>query len=373
LPNLSSILEGNLGAIGFPDVLSFLAMIRKTGRLTLRQDEIEKSVYWQDGEIIFAASNMLEDQLGRFLLRNGKITPEQFEELQRRVTPETRTGKVLVQMGALTPKDLWWGVKHQVLEIIYGLFAWHHGTFSFDETDTETSGERITLSMSTTSIILEGIRRLDEWARILEKIPTPQVIFARLPVMEGQIRELELPDMEIRVLEAVDGNRPVHEINRILGLTEFETNRILFSLLSARLVKDVGVERIRAPVFLDVEDEPELLKVTATYNNMFSKLYEALDTKVGTETASRLFGKVLGTPDGNELFGGLTFDSNGRFDENLLIANVSDLPVDERKRVLDDGLNTLLSYQLFEVTQYLDPGVKKGVYRMISEMKGGLE
>ena len=133
------------------------------------------------------------------------------------------------------------------------------------------------------------------------------------------------------------------------------------------------MEKVRAPVFLDVEDEPELLKVTATYNEMFARLHAALAQKVGEETAARMFGKVLADSESNELIAGLAFDTNGRFDENLLIANVSDLPVDERRRVLDDGLNTLLSYQLFEVTQYLDPDVKKGVYRMISEMKGELE
>lgn len=367
------ILEGNLSAIGLPDILTFLGMVRKTGRLDVLRDDVEKSIWWQDGEIVFATSNVAEEQLPRFLLRNGKISPEQYEELQRRMSSETRAGKVLVQMGALTPKDLWWGVKHQVLEIIYGLFTWHTGVFTFAETATETSGERITLSMSTTSIIMEGIRRLDESARIQEAIPSPQVIFAQVPGMDRELEELGLAESELKVLEAVDGFRPVHEINRVTGNTEFETSRILFTLFSGRVIRQVGMEKVRAPVFLDVEDEPELLKVTATYNEMFARLHAALTQKVGEETSARLFGKVLADSETNELIAGLAFDTNGRFDENLLIANVSDLPVEERRRVLDDGLNTLLSYQLFEVTQYLDPDVKKGVYRMISEMKGELE
>jgi hypothetical protein len=367
------VLEGDLSAIGFPDVLTFFSMVRKTGRLTLRQIEIEKAIYWQEGEIVFASSNIPDEQLPRFLLRNGKISPAQYDDLQGRLSGDTRAGKALVQMGAITPKDLWWGVKNQVLEIIYGMFGWRQGYFAFTETATETSGERITLSMSTTSIIMEGIRRLDEWARIQEKIPTPQVIFARVPGMEREVLELELPETETRVLEAVDGERPLHEVNRIVGLTEFETSRILFSLLSARVIQKVGLEKVRAPVFLDVEDEPELLKVTAVYNRMFGKLHEALAAKVGEDTAGRIFGKLLNGSEGNELLAGLAFDEVGRFDENLLIANVSDLPVEERRRVLDEGLNTLLSYQLFEVTQYLDPDVKKAVYRMISDMKGELE
>ena len=43
-----------------------------------------------NGEIIFATSNSPEHSLGQFLLRNGKITPAQYEESKRRVTPTMR-------------------------------------------------------------------------------------------------------------------------------------------------------------------------------------------------------------------------------------------------------------------------------------------
>jgi len=124
-PNTKTVLEGDLSAIQLPDILSFLAMIRATGRLVVRHDELERSMHWREGEVIFATSTSFEHTLGQFLLRNGKINREQFEESRRRVTPQMRHGKVLVQMGAISPKDLWWSVKNQVLEIIYSLFTWN--------------------------------------------------------------------------------------------------------------------------------------------------------------------------------------------------------------------------------------------------------
>lgn len=368
------ILQGDLGAIGLADVLTFMSMVRKTGTLELFHDDIQKIIQLEQGEIGFASSNAPEDQLSRFLMQNGKITREQFDALQDRFEEgDTRVGKLLVQMGALTPKELWWGVQQHVLGIIYSLFAWTTGSFSFVETEVSTE-EKITLNMSTTAMIMEGMRRLDEEARIQERIPNQQVIFARVPQDQNALAPLDLSTTELDVLEAVDGERPVHEINRSLNnLTDFDTRRILFSLLSARLIKPIGVERIRAPVFLDVEDEPELLKVTQTYNSMFAKLYEMLAEKVGSETAAQLFVKVLANQSEKELLDGIGFDSEGRFDEYLLIANVSELPLDQRRVELDEGLDTLLSYHLFEVTQYLDMDVKKKVYRLISDMKEALE
>ena len=125
------ILQGDLSRVQLPDVLSFISMIRRSGKLVLRSGGMERTLVWKDGDIVFATSNSPEDSLGLFLLRNGRITHQQYDESKRRVTPQLRHGKLLVQMGALSPKDLWWGVKNQALEIIYSLFSWSSGSFDF--------------------------------------------------------------------------------------------------------------------------------------------------------------------------------------------------------------------------------------------------
>src|SRR5712692_7795367 len=121
------IFEGDLRRIQVADVLSFVSMIRGNGKLVLRQGRLERTLHWKDGEITFASSNSHEQSLGMFLLRNGKITQEQYEESKRRVGPNVRHGKALVQMGAISPNDLWWGLKNQALETIYSLFTWSEG------------------------------------------------------------------------------------------------------------------------------------------------------------------------------------------------------------------------------------------------------
>ena len=164
------ILEGDLSRIALPDVLGFVSMIRGTGKLTMKQDEMERTLIWKEGEIVFAQSNSPEHSLGQFLLRNGKITQAQYEESRTKITPQMRHGKVLVQMGVLSPKDLWWGVKNQALEIIYSLFDWQTGRFLFYESVEDVSSEKIVLQLNASTVIMEGVRRIDESARIREKI-----------------------------------------------------------------------------------------------------------------------------------------------------------------------------------------------------------
>src|SRR5216684_1551535 len=194
-----TILQGDLSRIQLPDVLSFLAMIRGSGKLVLRHDDLERTIHWKDGEIVFATSNSNEQSLGQFLLRNGKITQEQYEESAQRVGPNMRHGKALVQMGAISPNDLWWGLKNQALEIIYSLFTWNEGSFSFVEAAEEVLSERIALSINTSSAIMEGIRRIDESVRIREKITSLDMIFAKVGSEEPNFEQLEMSENEIAV------------------------------------------------------------------------------------------------------------------------------------------------------------------------------
>ncbi len=369
-----AILEGDLSRIQLPDVLSFISMIRRSGKLSVRQNQFERTIVWKEGEIVFAASNSPEHSLGQFLLRNGKITQQQYDDSKRRVTPQMRHGKILVQMGVISPKDLWWGVKNQALEIIYSLFAWKDGRFSFFEAAEELASEKIVLSLNTSSVIMEGIRRLDEGARIREKISNLDVIFMKVPGVEPNFHDLDMSHNEIAVYEHIDGRLNVRElIGRSGDLTEFEVTRILFQLLSARLIEVAPEEKGFRPVFLDVEDSPELLKIISTYNDMFGRLYDALQRAVGEDAARDIFMNALQQSESDELWAGVFFDQFGRFDENMLIANISELPFERRKAVLDEGLNTLLSVQLFEVSQHLDSAGKVDVFRFISDQKAQLE
>ena len=367
------ILEGDLSRIALPDVLGFVSMIRGTGKLSLKHAELERTLIWKEGEIVFAQSNSPEHSLGKFLLRNGKITQEQYDESQTKITPTMRHGKVLVQMGAISPKDLWWGVKNQALEIIYSTFHWDTGRFRFFESSEELSSEKIVLQLNASTVIMEGVRRIDESARIREKITSVEMVFAKVPGVTPDFEELDMNEDEVEIYNNIDGVLSVRGLVGKSEMTEFEVTRILFQLLSARLIEPAPEPSDVRPVFLDVEDSPELLKIISAYNDMFGKLFFALDQAVGEDAARDIFMSTLQASETDDLWTGVFFDQYGRFDENMLIANISELPLDERKAVLDEGLNTLLSVQLFEVSQHLDAAGKVDIFRFISDQKAALE
>jgi len=367
------IFEGDLRRIQIADVLSFVSMIRVSGKLLLRQARLERTLLWKEGEIVFATSNSNDQSLGQFLLRNGKITQEQYEESAQRVGPNMRHGKALVQMGAISPNDLWWGLKNQAMEIIYSLFTWNEGSFSFVEAAEEVLNERIALSIHTSGAIMEGIRRLDESVRIREKITSLEMVFSKIAGAEPNLQEMEMNEDEIAVYNSIDGRLTVRGLIAKSELTDFEVTRILFQLLMARLIEVAPEERETRPILLDVEDSPELLKIISTYNDMFGRLHESLEAAVGEDNARELFMNAMDSAASDDLWNSVFFDQYGRFDENMLMANISELPFDRRQNALEEGLNALLSVQLFEVSQHLDAKGKVDVFRFISDQKAALE
>ena len=126
-------LKGQISDLPVPEILQHLRLSQATGILTLVAGGARKALYLKDGRVVFASSNLPNDRLGEILLREGKITVEEYDTSIKAISKGKRQGKVLVEMGALRPKDLWEGVQFQVKEIVYSVFQWDDGQFHFEE------------------------------------------------------------------------------------------------------------------------------------------------------------------------------------------------------------------------------------------------
>ena len=85
---------------------------KKTGTITVKTPVFIKKLYVDKGEVVFASSTWKDDRLGEVLLKGGKINLEQYEESVRVLKLSgKKLGTILVELGYLTPKDLFWAVK----------------------------------------------------------------------------------------------------------------------------------------------------------------------------------------------------------------------------------------------------------------------
>ncbi len=286
-------LTGNIKDIGLPKILINLNRHRKTGTLTIKNPVFTKKVFFVKGDAIFASSTFEDDRLGEMLLKSGKITLEQYDksvELLKKTGK--RQGAILVELGYITPKDLFNGVKYQVKEIIYSLFLIEDGEYEFIEEIPKD--EVITLKMSMGNLIYEGVKRIDNWTRIKREMPSLDTVLILSNDPLSIFQDIELSPQDRKMLSLIDGEKTIKELINNAWISSFEAMKILYLLLSIKVLeeksieekpeifKEISIEEILQPVF---EDESTFInKVDIMYSKIsFATPEEILEVESDTD------------------------------------------------------------------------------------------
>jgi hypothetical protein len=339
-PDDELTIRGEIGDTNVAELLRSLLSSGETGILTVRGEEVTKSVYIRAGRVLYAGSTNVDERLGESLLLRGKITARQYVEASKMIRPGLRLGAILVEMGALEPEELIPAVEHQVKEILMDLFTWTHGTYDLVIKSLDPDA-LVTLNISTENLILEGIRRVRGWSQIMRGLGDIGAVLARAG---GADYKLELSPEEQEVLAQVNGRTTVEQICDVSYLSHFETCRILWGLLVLGVVvrraqKDTGAEEGAR----EKERELDLEGIVEKFNQMFGRIFTFLQGRLGREVdafmdtvlddVSRQYGS---------LFAGVDLKQYGRADFEQMLANVADLPPEQRKSLMVAGLNELV-------------------------------
>jgi hypothetical protein len=325
----SAVFAGLLGEIGAADLISFLNMFRKSGILCFVLAGGSKELFLQNGEIVFATSTFPEEDIGEVLRTLGKVDRETLQKARLFATGRTTVGKILVDRGVVASKDLWQATRHQVETIVYHLFTFSRGSFSFVAKALEKE-EILRLSMSTQNLIMEGLRRVDERALYMRRIHSlDTVALPSSPPAEGKT------PAEQRLLALVHaGARDVRELLRKSGMGEFDALRLLYQLVERGAVR--LEERATVPVAGDLGE------ILAVFNGALTVLYRRIsETNPGFPQEVRLFLRDLPQPF-SFVFSDVTLQADGTVDGGRLLANLAGLEEEDKKRLLADSLNELL-------------------------------
>jgi len=230
-------MSGKLEENSLPGILNYLREIKSTGTLCLTRGGVTKKLFLKDGAITFASSTYDDDRLGELMLKAGKITVTQFD-MASKVLKETgkRMGGVMVELGYLKPKDLFWGVKYQVQEIVASLFEWTDGEYEFRPGELPEA-EVITLHMSTANLILQGVKRIDDWTRISRGIPAMDSVLKVTSDPMKLYQDVDLTVDEKRVIPLFDGKRTIKEVLTQSKMGDFEALKAVYVLCSIGMLE----------------------------------------------------------------------------------------------------------------------------------------
>jgi tetratricopeptide (TPR) repeat protein len=235
-------IEGPLAELSIQDVLQLLELAHKTGVLTIRSDRLndEAIVHFNRGAIVFAVRRRSTRRLGQLLIRAGKLTQRELDralEIQR-TDPTRRLAEILLEMGSAGEEELERQLRFQMEETIYELMPWDDGYFKFEER-TEFSEQRLFARVRVESLLMEGARRIDEWARLESKVPGPEAVPILAPTNEREVSPLDLRSHEWEVLAEIDGERDIRQIAADLGRSAFDVAKAIYGLVSTGVLQVV--------------------------------------------------------------------------------------------------------------------------------------
>ena len=234
-------IEGPLQDIGIHDVFQLLDLARKSGRLRLHSAArgSEGYVYFQGGAVVHATMRDNPHTLGVLLLKAGKATQAQLREAggaQRR-GDKRRLGEILIAQGAVTRRDVERYMRLQIETVVFELFSWKEGSFSFTDGDSVDVTDDAAVRVSIGSLVMEGARRIDEWSRMADRVPDALLVATLAPLGDGPESGIDLRPNEWEVLTMIDGERSLRDIASSLGVSEFDVARTVYGMMSTGLLE----------------------------------------------------------------------------------------------------------------------------------------
>ncbi len=258
--------QGDLGpgADGVASIIARQYGDELTGRVTLKNGDTEKEIYFDKGRPVFATSNLTRDRMGDLLYREGKITFEQHAK-SREVVAESgrRMGEILIEMGFLKRRELLPAVRRHIEDIIYSVFAWRTGEYTVG-TGASASSEKIRLSRHPAAIVMEGIRRKYDAERLEQAVGTQSAVVAITSdeVLKVIMGSADLSPTERSALRCFDGEQTLEQLAGATGIEILLAYQLAYGLvvLGAAEIRrrgddrDAEIDSVRAPELVGETD-----------------------------------------------------------------------------------------------------------------------
>lgn len=218
-------LKGNVEAFSLAAIFQSINANQHSGTLKVVKGKNKKLIYFTKGEVYLLSEGVKKmRKMGYHLVKN-KIVGE--NDIQEALVEQRKTskllGEILKERGLISDNDINKILRNQIEEEIYSVFAWRYATFEFIKDffppEFLTPNKDVKkVSFHTNSLLMEAARRMDDWKRIEELIPTEQVIFRRIE--EKNLAELKLDSLAEERLSHIDGKKSVADL-----LAKWQTDR----------------------------------------------------------------------------------------------------------------------------------------------------
>ncbi len=378
IPAPRVVLAGDASGFPLSDLIAFLSQSRWSGLIRVRTPGTERSLTLREGEVRGASSDDPADRLGEVLIRLGYVERPRIEEVLREQHP-SKVGRALVEKGYLQAHDLFKCVTHQVSEIFHAIVLCREGSFFLIDQPVDDKSTH-TIQLSTQSLLMDSIRKIDEMAHFRKRIPHGRLYVARKRPSDGKLEE-----DEERVLALLDGKRTLLELANAARLSEFDTTKVVFRLLEGGFA--VLSEKPMTPNGAPAPEKPIAAPAARpartgpvdhrTVARVFNAIFREINEEVGKQGMAREFlASANASLSASPVLKGLAFAADGSLPEARLIeaferhkAGLGSEPLASFKQALSD----VMFFLLFQAGELLESRADEELARRVKELLSTLD
>ncbi len=225
--------SGDLSAeTSVPKLLNTYYAARHTGELKLKQDTVVKVIFVEEGQPVYAASNLASERFGRFCVKRGAMAEADLNRVAALAELEgIRTGEAMVRLGLLDAEQRRELLEEQVREIIWSTFGWTRGQYSIAPKKPSRQ-DLVKLLLFPGELILDGVHRTHTLHSLRQKMPPKRRLFQAADP-PYQPRDLALAAPQAHLLAQADGSKTVEDL---LSLTDLLEREALAALVGFELL-----------------------------------------------------------------------------------------------------------------------------------------
>lgn len=239
----------DLSVTPIAEPLRQLAVERRSGDLQVQSGRAVKTIFFDNGRAIFAASNMKRDRLGESLVAQGRITAEEYRQAEAYLKGDRklRIGDALVGAGLLQKSEIGRMVARQVNRILLSTFAFTDGIASFEERKTSIPLEYM-VSLSVHRVLYDGIKTMESQELVLAGLGNLDRRVKLNAVAPFGFDPGDSPAEEMDILEHAQRRVTLRHLAWRQGGLSFEHLRAAYALLASGVLVDADAVEEPQPV-----------------------------------------------------------------------------------------------------------------------------
>lgn len=223
-------MKGTLADQPLAELIREISTKSFSGTLRLERERAKTAVYFEDGKVIFAASNLRTLRLREYLKKRGLVSEKKLASLDNN-RPDLRLALELCANGLIQQELLDALLANLVADILRVALLWTEGYWDFDE--RARLGEPVNVSVNTHNLLREAAQRMP-LNFVSLRFRNPHELISRSA--EASRVSNFLPT-ESFILSRLDAPTQLAQLVAVSGLRELDAYRIIYGLALGGLVK----------------------------------------------------------------------------------------------------------------------------------------